>query len=630
MKKIIHLSIAILVVSQLGFAQIKSASRAYNALDFQKTIEVYESKLESKKLKAIDYKHLANAYYNNSDYKNAVENYSKFFELEKGSFLQERYKYAQSLKSVGEYKKAEQILEEIDSQSYSVFYSNDNYLEEIKANSGQYEIENLNINTNYSDFSSGIYKQKMIFASAKPKSALSKNIHSWTGESFLDLFETNLDGSNVNRLSKTVNSKFHESSSSISKDGLTMYFTRNNVVKNKALVNKDGITLLKIYRVTRSSENDKWSNLEELPFNSNEYSVAHPALSPDGRTLYFVSDMPGGLGMSDLYKVSITKDGFGTPENLREINTFQRETFPFVSESNELFFTSDGHAGLGGLDVFKYNLSDRKVSNLGLPINSPEDDFAYVSRADGTGYFSSNRHGGKGNDDIYAFTRLIPEHKCDHELLVVVFDKESGIPITNAMVNIDGLKEIQTELYTSRNGEVHKPLMCVANLKLQAHKEGYEPGFGSALITKESTGQTKVIIELEPKEIITKGEDVFVNINPIYFDFDKWNIRPDAAEELDKVIAVMQKYPQIIIESGSHTDSRGSDQYNVKLSSKRAQSTLDYIISNGIDANRISGKGHGEKQLTNTCSNGVKCSKAEHQANRRTEFIILNPEVIKK
>ena len=212
----------------------------------------------------------------------------------------------------------------------------------------------------------------------------------------------------------------------------------------------------------------------------------------------------------------------------------------------------------------------------------------------------------------------------------MVFDKESGIPITNAMVNIDGLKEIQTELYTSRNGEVHKPLMCVANLKLQAHKEGYEPGFGSALITKESTGQTKVIIELEPKEIIAKGEDLMININPIYFDFDKWNIRPDAAEELDKVVAVMQKYPQIIIESGSHTDSRGSDKYNIVLSSKRAQATLDYIIAKGIDKGRITGKGYGEKQLTNKCSNGVKCSKAGHQANRRTEFIILNPEVIKK
>jgi len=629
MKKVIHLSIACLVVSQLGFAQIKTASRAYNALDFQKTIEVYESKLESKKLKAIDYKHLANAYYNNSDYKNAVENYSKFFELEKGSFLQEKYKYAQSLKSVGEYKKAEQILEEIDSQSYSVFYSSDNYLEEIKANSGQFEIENLNINTNHSDFSSGIYKQKMIFASAKPKSSLSKNIHSWTGESFLDLFETNLDGSDVKRLSKTVNSKFHESSATISKDGLTMYFTRNNVVKNKVLVNRDGITLLKVYRVTRSTENDKWSNLEELPFNSNEYSVAHPALSPDGRTLYFVSDMPGGLGMSDLYKVAITKGGFGIPENLRDVNTFQRETFPFVSESNELFFASDGHAGLGGLDVFKYNLSDSKVSNLGRPINSPEDDFAYVSRTDGTGYFSSNRHGGKGNDDVYSFVRTVPEHKCNHEVLVLVKNKNTGGLITNAEVFIKGLKNKST-FTTDVNGSVRIPISCVADLSLTGSKIDFEPGYANKTIGKADEGVSEIIIELTPKEIITKGEEVFVNINPIYFDFDKWNIRPDAAEELDKVVAVMQKYPQIIIESGSHTDSRGSDKYNIVLSSKRAQATLDYIIAKGIDKGRITGKGYGEKQLTNKCSNGVKCSKAEHQDNRRTEFIILNPEVIKK
>ncbi|SHM99218.1 TolB family protein, partial [Flavobacterium chilense] len=381
------------------------------------------------------------------NFEKAAKWYGELFAMNTQIETEYYYRYAQSLKSAGETVKANQILDEFDQRTKNdsrarLYVKDKNYLEEIKANSGRYKIENAGINSKFSDYGTFIHNNTVYFASARDTGNFTQRKHTWTGEHFTNLYQSAID-ENFNlsapkEFKSKINTKFNESTPVFTKDGKTVYFTRNNYNNGKKGKNDSQVTLLKIYKATL--ENGEWTNITELPFNSDNYSTAHPALSADEKTLYFASDMPGTYGQSDIYKVSISNDRFGTPENLGPtINTEGKETFPYVTSDNEIYFASDGHPGLGGLDVFVGKLDQSGVSNiqnLGSDINSPQDDFGYIIDENSKkGFFTSNRPGGQGSDDIYKFLETRSLH-CSQELTGTVISVATAEALANTKLSL--------------------------------------------------------------------------------------------------------------------------------------------------------------------------------------------------
>jgi outer membrane protein OmpA-like peptidoglycan-associated protein len=431
------------------------------------------------------------------------------------------------------------------------------------------------------------------------------------------------------KFDKNLNSKFHESTPVFTNDGKTMYFTRNNYLDGKKGKDGNEITLVKIYKA--SLENNKWTNITELPFDSNNYSTAHPAISPDGKTLYFASDMPGTIGQSDLYKVTLNDDGsFGTPENLGNIiNTEGRETFPFVNDENEIYFASDGHPGLGGLDVFvsKINADGTfsEAQNVGADVNSPKDDFAYlIDTKSRRGFFTSNRDGGQGYEDIYKFLET-KRLTCEQLLYGVITDITTNEILSNAKITLldDNLGIINSVL-SDEKGNYTIAVECDKRYSVRASKEDYSTKEEIITVAKEN-GKTHLDFALEKAKCkVAIGDDLgkCFGIKMIYFDFDKSDIRIEAAIDLEKILDVLNQYPMMKLDIRSHTDSRGSFKYNEALSQRRATATINWLIKKGVNSNRLTAKGYGENLLLNKCSDGVDCTEEEHQHNRRSEFII--------
>ena len=632
-----------LFVAMIGYSQKSTeekATKKFNRFAYVDAIETYK-RLASKGYKSVDmFKKLGDSYYFNGDLESASQWYDALFDMNPTLEPEYYYRYSQALKSVGNYEKADQKMQEFSKQSSSdsramLFNSNQNYLSEIKANSNRYQIQNIEINSRFSDYGSAIWNNQLIFSSARDTVGIFKRKDKWSNQNFTNLYASTISFDTlfetVTKFSKAINSKFHEATAVFTKDGKTMYFTRNNFNNGKKGVDDENVILLKIYK--SNLIDNEWQNPIELPFNSDSYRVAHPALSPDEKWLYFASDMPGSIGQSDLFRVAIKSNGtFGIPENLGpKINTAGKETFPFISGNNELFFASDGRPGLGGLDIFmtkiNSNGSFENCQNIGEPANSPDDDFAYyIDVQTSRGFLSSNRKGGKGFDDIYAIkeTRKL---FCEQNLSGIVTDLDTGILLQNTIVSLFNnqfklLKQVQTAADATYNFEV----ICGENYYVRAEKSDYSTTEKLISIPLE-TGKTYVPLQLEKKiKLVSNGDDLAktFGIKMIYFDLDKSNIRPDAAFELEKIVDVMKQNPSMEIDVRSHTDSRASKKYNDLLSEKRAKSTREWMISNGIEAERISAKGFGESQLINKCSDGEKCSEQEHQQNRRSEFIILS------
>lgn len=644
--KIILLALGFLSFSLSLSAQKKKATKAdkkYENLAYVDAIAIYEKVVKKGYTDAELLKKLGNSYYYNSDYVNAEKWYGLLFTNTNASIEPEYYyKYAQTLKSLKNYDKANEYLEKFSKLQPNDFRAKlfidkgKIYLAEIKRNSGRYDIKDAGINSEYSDFGGTFYENIFVFSSNRSKRKPAKRIHTWMQQEFLDFHSANIDGDGnliyQGEFLKDLNSEMHESTAVFTQDGKTVYFTRNNYLKKQKTDNK-GTTLLKLYRATK--EDGKWGNVEELPFNSDEYSVAHPTLSLDDNILYFSSDMPGTLGKSDIFKVTINSDGsFGTPENLgTPINTEGRETFPFISDENELYFSSDGHLGLGGLDVFVLSLSEENsnVHNLGKPLNSQFDDFCYIiDSASRKGFFSSNREGGLGYDDIYTFIETAPlPHNCKQVLSGVVIDEDTKEPlvITPVILYDSEMNELQNTQTDNKGKYSFTGLECEGNYIVRTMPKDYEVG-EKAIITAKKTGEiTDVSFQVEKliKEV-TVGTDLaqVFNIENIYFDLDKSDIRFDAALDLAKIVEVMKENPTMKIDVRSHTDSRATHQYNQKLSDKRAKSTINWMIANGITADRLTGKGYGETQLVNKCADGVECTEEAHQQNRRSEFIIIS------
>ena len=636
--------VCLLIFSFFGYSQevkLKKANSNYENFQYEDAIVTYE-KVAKKGYKSVELlSKLGDSYYFQSKLKEANKWYNDLFSLKKKLNSEYYFRYAQTLKAVGNYKKADEMMEKFNKVNTSdmraiLSKAQHDYLEVIKNNSGRYTIQNAGINSEFSDYGASFYKNTLVFASARDTGGIFVKKHSWTNQSFTNLYSSLMadNGSLLEpeKFSKKINSKYHESTPVFTNDGLTMYFTRNNYLNGKKGRDSEKGVLLKLYKATKND--GKWDNVSELPFNSNQYSCAHPALSPDEKTLYFSSNMPGSKGMSDIYKVAILFDGnFGKPINLGDkINTQAKETFPFISKNNELYFASDGHPGLGGLDVFVAQLNENdthgKIKNVGEPVNSNFDDFGFIIDTNSNiGFFSSNRENDNlGYDDIYRFTETISMPKeLQQSLMGVVVDSSTQLPIEGVKLALFDVNYVKLgEVISDKEGKFDFGAVDFGNKFRIIPEQKDFVTLENIIITKESdTKDIKMVMtpKLQPFHV---GEDLrkTLGIDIIYFDLDKANIRKDAEVELAKILEVMKQYPTMEIDVRSHTDSRQTANYNLVLSDKRVKSTIKWLIENGIDTNRLTGSGYGESQLLNECSDEIPCTEAAHQANRRSEFII--------
>ena len=629
MKKIITL----LIITCISFSSVKAqnnytkkADKLFDRFEFVKATEEYLKLTEEHSNDQYVIKKLADSYYNIFDTKNAEKWYKQIVKNNDSEVI---YRYSQMLKANGKYKESNEWMNKFseikpyDSRAIS-FRNSPNYIDKIIGKGNKFNIQNLSINSENSDFGATLYNNKIYFVSSEDPGFLEKP-YAWSNEGYLDIYSSyiNEKGSYLAREPfDDLNSKFHEGIISFSNDGKTAYFARESYYEKEYEKNEDNkikYSQLYIYKTTKI--NDSWSSVEALEINDKNYSNKNPMLDAEGGYLYFSSNMPGGFGLYDIYRVKIKDDGaLDKVENLgQKINSEGNEGFPYMDQENMLYFSSDGHLGLGGLDVFYAKEVDGKWTsprNIGIPVNSGADDFSFMIKGD-DGYVSSNRSGGVGKDDIYALKKIKP--LCDILLAMNILDSKTKEPISSAATSIsDNTGIIDNTKMTSEKGFAEFMIECEDVIQLMVTKTGYE---SKMLDLKFSDIPPPVLdVYLDPIEDLIVEEKI--NLNPIYFDFDKSNITNQAAFELDKLIAIMEKYPEMIVRVESHTDSRGPASYNKGLSNRRAKSTAQYVISKGIEEGRISGIGKGEEEPKIDCSQG--CSNESHAENRRSEFIIVS------
>jgi outer membrane protein OmpA-like peptidoglycan-associated protein len=506
----------------------------------------------------------------------------------------------------------------------------------IKKGSDTFSITNLNINSKYSDFSSTFKSDTLLFASARPR-IIANQIYQRTGQNFTNLYysvkanDTTTTYSEPKLFSKKVFSVYHEASPIFTQDGKTMYYTQNELRENNKRKLTNGLN--KIYKATY--ENGKWMDQGVLDiFALDSIRVAHPALSPDENTLYFASDAKGSYGQSDLYKIDLYPDGsIGNPVNLGStINTEARESYPFVTKDNILLFASDGRLGMGGYDIYAVDLNTPNALpvHLASPINSPFDDFDMNwNRQTNQGVLSSNRPGGKGDDDLYSFQNtgmpLVFEYLTTIKGRVMDTNSSNAIEYAAVVLLDKDNNEVARTIADENGNFVFENVTSNAIYTIQGSKENYSTAGIEAVARLYGDNISKDIRLKKDVYEIAPGLDLakVFEITQIYFDLDKSNIRKDAIEPLEKIIQAMVEYPNIKIEIGSHTDSRQHRKYNKLLSQRRAKSTMAYLIKRGINPERLTAKGYGESQLVNHCADAVPCSEAEHQQNRRSTFVIV-------
>ncbi len=569
--------------------------------------------------------------------------------------------YAQMLKANQKYEEAMAVFEKLSHKEEWIAKKAESLkrTEELYSNQHAYKVEWATFNSTHKDFSPTYRKGQIVFVSSRSNSSRK---HLWDQSNFLELFTVEDD--KIHEFHSNINTSFHEGPSTFFDNGNKMFFTRNNFHKNKVGLSKDGINKLKIYYSEMKNGKD-WTKPEEFIHNSDEYSTAHPSVTQDGRTLFFASDMPGGYGGVDIYKAEFRDGRWGNPINLGpNVNTPRDEMFPFIRNDGVLYFSSMGHYGLGGLDIFKYRLGeDKEAENMGYPVNTNADDFGISFYGDtNKAYFSSNRAGGMGEDDIYSV------FVYDYAINVKLVDASSGKEI-QSKGRIDVLKTMRTHL--NDNG---------VSVPQTSYSFGVESGT-SFFVTGSADGyyQGNLIIQIGDEEIenverrayvipLTKVEDemeteilVVVNNNDpsqlfykegaafipfegslnqlkmhlqnqsyeviketyltnILYDFDDFTIRQDASESLNQIIKYLNNDNELNIILESHTDVRGSNQYNKLLAKRRVEAASDYLLKGGISSERIFIGSYGEEQTLNDCNYG--CDETQHQKNRRTEIKI--------
>ena len=622
MKKI-YLTLSFVIASGLLSAQnkdTKTADKLFDRYEYVDAAKEYLKLTEKGKADNYIYKQLADSYYNVFNTKEAVKWFAKATEEKQDA--ETYYKYAQMLKAEGNYAEADKQMKQFASlapndQRAKTFNSNPQYLPTLKSQAKLYDVVKSDISSDKTDFGAVLTNDNNVYFSSSRNT--SKKNSNWNEEPYLDLYKATYNANKT--ISEAVavdnlNTRWHDGPASVSSDGSVMYygsesFNEKEYIKDKEKKAKFG----KIYLYKATNSGGSWSNSKPLPFNNAAYDVRNPSISKDGKTLYFSSNMPGGMGGEDIWKVSVNGDEYGTPENLgAKINTEANESFPFITDDNVLFFSSNGKQGFGGLDVFKIDLSKgTDAVNVGAPVNTEKDDFAFTyNTAKKVGFFSSNRG---GNDDIY-----IADPVCNFKAITVVKDKVTGKEIDGALVLLTGEKQkTLSSLTTDSSGKSISEFNCMTSYSGQVSKQGYESEVFNVDIPNDAVGTDfKVDVVLNPiLPIITEKE---VILQPIFFEFNKSNITQQGAAELDKLVQVMVEHPNMVIFAKSHTDSRGSDKYNLNLSDRRAKSTVQYLVSKGIAKDRISGQGFGESEPKVTCDN---CTEEEHAQNRRSEFLIV-------
>jgi outer membrane protein OmpA-like peptidoglycan-associated protein len=704
-------------------AKLKLAEKYFQSFDFKTASDIYKDVLSSPKHKAdsVALRRVAECELRMENYSRAEGYYKMILSSGKGN-IKDMKCLADVLKVQGKFAEAYQIYSEIVSTNASDdvasrYIGIPDFESKIKIDSSLYKVWNAGVNTKASEFAPGFFiGGKLIFASSRGEAdKKNQRLYNWNQQPYLNIYTCDMKGDSTlgseSLLGKELNSRYHEGTISYQPATNVIFFTRNNYVRGSLNKSKKGRLNLGMYssKYLRSEEEMSWENLQKFPHNNKEYSVGHPTLSSDGNTIYFVSDMPGGYGGTDIYSCKKEGETWGAPKNLgKKINTSGNEMFPFLVSDSTLYFSSDGQISLGGLDIFVTNVFDEsEVKNMGYPLNSVKDDFGFICiDTQNKGYLSSNRAGGKGDDDIYVFKMNLP---ATIEVSGIVLDEETLKPIANALIQVTNEDGSTLEVKTNDRGEYKLDVPHAPEIVVNSIQDNYQPGMvkgstnprmktlkgmdikmkkvsamasgiayfekdesaaigakirlfevvGKSLVPVDSViigksskysfplkpnkkymsegtldGYSRLTYEFNTNDPNAKvishdfsffelGVGVTVRLDNIFYDKSKSFIRPDAALELNKLVQILKDNPGMRIELSSHCDARGSDAYNLKLSDDRAKAAADYIVSQGIDRNRLVGKGYGEQKLLNRCKNDVECSEEEHQFNRRTEFTIL-------
>ncbi|WP_225035430.1 OmpA family protein [Winogradskyella sp. SM1960] len=621
----LYILLTALTTGVLCFSQ--SVSKANNLYENRAYVEAAE--IFSSLPKTVDnLEKLGDCYYFNSEFEKAYKAYKQVYDLKINTDLTEDFyfKYFQVLKGIKNYEKADEV---------STRHLKDTInTPELKALLKRivpykYELNNLTKDVGGSSFGVGLRDDKIVFASTKN---IENPNYKWNGKPYLDLYEgvvskgDDITLDSIQPLSDEINSvKQHESNAIFTKDGETMYFSRN--LKKRIDLDSTKIAVVSIFKAELID--GEWTNIEPVSFASETYSTMHPALNDDETRLYFSSDMPNTLGSFDIFYVDVFADNsFGTPINLGEnINTIRREQFPFIAKDSTLYFSSNGKHGFGGLDLFASRAKNNEfleALNLGETINSEKDDFAFVVvDSINTGYVSSNR---SGLDNIYTFKRI--ENERTYFIEGLVTDKVTGEILPNTTVTLfDKDGNVVAEQRVGEDGRYKLPTQPSQNYSVEGFQPKYIPQV--EFFDTNDKGNIEFNIELEiesykdAEEIVTDDDEgnTFIELENIYFDFAKWDIKPQAARTLDVLVALLTKYPRMEIQLGAHTDSRASYEFNMDLSEKRARATLEYLVENGISRARLTSKGYGESKPIVPC--GDNCTETEHSINRRCEFLIL-------
>jgi len=623
----------------MGCSPVKKAQKRFENGEYNVAINMYGKLVNKPKFSAKSNFMIGESY----RLSNRIREAAPFYHAAIQSGIEEpkaELYYAMALKSKGEYEAAENRLEKYldlaqEEELYEVAsreIQNLNQLEELKEKGSYYEIDNVSsINTKAAEYSPFVKDGRFYFTSTREN----PKIYKATGQGFSNVFVAKMEndqvkGDIVKSVGDFINTQnVNEGTITIAPNGRTMVFARGNTGKRRGT--NDVNLYITHYR------NKKWSDPRMMNINAPQAWDSNPAFDRSGTKLYFSSNREGGYGGTDLYVSHLSANGrWGNVSNLgQKINTNGNEMFPFVSHDGKLYFASNGHPGLGGLDLFvaTKRRGKIKVESMGVPINSNADDFAFFLYAPNRGFLSSNRKGGAGDDDIYQFVNHDPNIKVVNYFLAgktVTQKDEELVPLTDVRVRLmDTEENLISHATTDEEGQFEFRIDAEENYILIGEKPNYfttrelYSTIGKSVDPSTLTKfETDIVFDtlLRLDKIVLEKAIVLENI---YYDLDKADIRPDAALELDKLAATLHDNPEIKIELSSHTDSRADDDYNMDLSQRRAQSAVNYLISKGIEPNRLVARGYGETRLLNRCSNEVNCTEEEHQLNRRTEFKVI-------
>ncbi len=635
----IFFSLLLYLLADAQKITIRMADKSYADFAFVEAIDLYEFAYNKDSDNSYVIRRLADAnrHIGNTE---EVEKWLALLISKGNAQPEDLFNYSQALKSNGKYKEAEKCL-----TTYAGLRPNDSrvnietslleYIQDLHRNPNRYEIRPVSLNTKGSELGATFYHNQLVFSSTKMMNGISGPKYKWNELPYFNLFigdqAPNGDIINVEKFAPKLGTSYHDGPVAFDTKNDRVYITRNNVGKGGgATKGVQGDIKLKI--LFGGKEKDEWEYRGEFSFNSDDYSTGHPSIDTTGQVMYFASDMPGGHGGTDIY-YSVFKQGFwSAPVNLGpKVNTAENEMFPFINYDGTLYFSSNGHPGLGGLDIYSAvpeNGDFNQIENMGFPLNSPKDDFSFVLDGSGTaGYFSSNRNGGQGNDDIY-FVRLthVPVF-----IRGLAKDLITGKPLAGAKISL--VNEFADTLFTQiskRTGEFEFEVYKGLDYSVHGQKEFYFAN-DTLVSTKNLRSGDEIFVELflemeliddgSPEPLYMEEEDgkplQVLEVRDVDFYMGDWEINSDLAHTFNELIQYLLEFPDMEIRIETHTDSRGDDEENLLLSKRRAKAIFDYICWKGIDPLRVGYKGYGETRLLNQCDDGVDCPEAEHQANNR-------------